>query len=71
MSLLTRTLLPLLAVAFLASGCVTRIGDSRVVFRVGRGTPDRIVEDVDGDYVMLEGAEPEGQSLFLIVRGMW
>jgi hypothetical protein len=68
---LTRHLLLLLAVAILATGCVTKIGDTRVIFRVANKTPDRIVENVDGEYVMLEGVEPEGQSLFLIMRGIW
>jgi hypothetical protein len=71
MSSLARLLPLLLAVAVIAGGCVTKIGDTDVVFRVGRGTPDRIVEDVDGEYEILEGAQPAGQSLFLIMRGIW
>lgn len=62
-------LVGLLALA--ASACSTTFGPATVVVRPGTRVPDRIVEDVTGEYEMMEGVDPKGDTLMLLVRAYW
>jgi len=53
------------------SACSTTIGPATVVVRPGTRVPDRIVEDVTGEYEMMQGVDPKGDTLMLLVRAYW
>ena len=61
----------MLAPTLAVSGCKTTIGDATVFVRPGTRIPDRVVETVTGEHEMMEGADPEGDTLMLMMRAYW
>jgi hypothetical protein len=60
-----------LLLALAVSSCRTTIGDAQVVIRPGTRVPDRVVETVTGEYEMMEGLDPEGDAVMLMMRAYW
>jgi hypothetical protein len=50
-------------------GCRAMVGGHELFFRVSREIPPMVQEDGDGQRVELPGALPEGDAVFLFVRG--
>lgn len=61
----------LLFLAIAAPGCSTKVGAATVVVRPATRIPDRVIEDVTGEYELMEGMEPEGDTLMLLMRAYW
>jgi len=56
-----------LAISFV--GCRMSLGKQELLFRPGFRVPARAVEEGDGDRVVWEKMEPEGDAMFVFVRG--
>ena len=59
----------LLLSAILISGCTFSIGRQDFMLRPGFRVPPRSVEKGDGEQVILEGMDPEGNAMFVFIRG--
>jgi len=59
----------LIVLAFSSAGCRMSFGKQEFFFRPGFRVPARAVESGDGDQVIWEKMEPEGDGMFVFVRG--
>lgn len=60
-----------LFVAGITSGCAAKLGDQELRIRPGTRIPPRTVEGGNGDLDHWEGWEPDGDHVFLIIRGQF
>jgi len=51
------------------SGCTFTIGTQRLMLRPGTRVPSRTVEQYDGEQIHYEAMDPEGDSIFVFIRG--
>jgi len=64
-------LLALAAALLLSVACATDIGRARVSARVGTRIPGYVYQGADGTPHQIEPIDPEGDAVFLILRGRY
>lgn len=62
-------LLLLILTVLLFSGCTFSIGKQKLMIRPGFRVPPRTVEKGDGEHMEWEELNPDGNAMFVFVRG--